>query len=547
MAGPETPLALGQQGIDDAMSEATAGSMGIAGVQQPTASTRGTVNIAQPAPAQQGGGIEMQPAEYGWRVGQDDFGQKQVASIATPSGPVPVAQQGYAFPAIAARQQALAERKNNLKAAQEKAMASFDPFKGIADPADPYQTTFDQYIRDEYATKRNDMAQAGFGGDTAAFDKWVAQTPEGQMWMRTNFTMPVSAVAKENKGRVDKVATFLEDARGGKWDLRPEDYKALQEYTTLINDIGAPMSGADSRELLLKGRAAEMVISKAQYQQQFLKGFNEFAQEMPTQVTFEKPSGAGGKVIMKVADEKVFDDYIDAQAQQAIDFGMFQGSKSEAEDWMRKLIKKKYEMKVSAMDPYESVERKARANADAGGAPKNFVTASVTTAPLPKGAEQTPSGERVLIHPWQTTGDKPHKVAKASFNSTQGPVDLYAPALTWNSDGSFLIEGVRLGSDEVTRIKQDVEGWGDAKGQSPSGETSGQTIEYITTNKLGKQDAVSALANKGEMQALWQTGDPYEVVVQQLQAKGQQGMTVDLVRKNWANKEFRRDVRDAIK
>mgnify|MGYP006883592218 CR=1 FL=1 len=107
----------------------------------------------------------MQAPEYGWRVGQDDFGQKPVASIATPSGPVPVAQQGYAFPAIAARQQALAERKNNLAAAQQKAMAAFDPFKGIADPADPYQTTLNQYIRSSYQKKRAEMAEAGFGGD----------------------------------------------------------------------------------------------------------------------------------------------------------------------------------------------------------------------------------------------------------------------------------------------------------------------------------------------------------------------------------------------
>lgn len=493
MAGPETPLALGQQGIDDAMLAATSQSMGIAGAEQPVADTRGRVNIPpQTNPAGQGQfAFEMQPADYGYRMTQDDFGQRQVAQHSTASGTLSAPQQGYPFPALAGRQSALAERKAQLQMA-------FDPFKGISDPADPYQTTFNQYIRDEYWRKRNDMAQASFGGDTAAFDKWAAGTPEGQMWMRTNFTMPMDAIAKENKGRVEKVAVFLEKARAGDWDLSPEDYKALQEYTTLINDIGAPLSGSDGRELLLKGRAAEMVISKVQYQKRFLTGFNEFAQEMPTEVTFERPASAGGKIVMKVKDTKVFDDYIDAQAQQAVDFGMFEGSKQEATDWMRKLIKNKYDMKVSAFDPYESVERKEAAKAKYG---EDSAQPSYTIGVSPVQSADPTSRKEELSFTWsEKVGNKVQQMGERTFKNPDGTtVELFAPYPT-KENGFWVIRGRVLDDSDKHVIENEVESWANKKGM-PNGWSGTEEAKnrFVQERKVGRMHTVPYSANRGEV------------------------------------------------
>lgn len=550
MAGPETPFALGKQGIEEAMQSATAGSMGIVGAEQPTASTRGRVDVPAPTdPAAQGSaagmGLDMgiESPQYGWRVTPQDLGQASVASIGTPTGPVPVAQQMLPFGAIAARQQATAERKAALAEAQKKAAAAFDPFKGISDPADPYQTTFNQYIRDEYTRKRQEMADASFGGDTAAFDKWVIEKPDGQMWMRTNFTMPMDAIAKENKGRVQAVADFLAEASEMQWDIAPEDYKQLQEYTTLINDIGAPLSGVDSRDLLLKGRAAERVMSKVRFQKEFLKGFAEYAQQMPQEISFSRPAGAGGKIVMQVKDEGVFNDYIDAMADSAAEARMFGRNKEAAKEWLRKLIKDKYDVKVSTFDPYESVERKeaAKARAEGGGDKGPVVTTSIVTTPVLK--DGVPTGQttnRAVIHAWRETNGKLNKVDKVALNLASGkrPVDVYSPGLTWDDKGLFFIEGVQLNASEISKV---------AERQNTKFANGEDVTEYIATSRLGTPIRVAASNNAGEMKVMFRSSDPHEVVAMQLQEKGFGDADAAFIKKNWGNPDFRAFVMNKLK
>lgn len=552
IGGVETPLARGEHGIEQAMADATAVSMGIVGAEQPTASTRGRVDVPAPTdPAAKGSaagmGLDMgiESPEYGWHVTPQDMGQASVANIATPTGPVPVAQQMLPFGAIAARQQATAERKAALAEAQKKAAMAFDPFKGISDPADPYQTTFNQYIRDEYTRKRQEMADASFGGDTAAFDKWVIEKPEGQMWLRTNFTMPMDAIAKENKGRVQAVADFLVEASEMQWDIAPEDYKQLQEYTTLINDIGAPLSGVDSRELMLKGRAAERVMSKVRFQKEFLKGFAEYAQQMPQEISFSRPAGAGGKIVMQVKDEGVFNDYIDAMADSAAEARMFGRNKEAAKEWLRKLIKDKYDVKVSTFDPYESVERREAAKARAEGAPTGpMTTTSVVSKPSPQGGQS----ESVLITPWQVTQGKPHKINKGQFNSTRGSIDLYAPSLTWDDKGLFFIEGRDLSASDVAKVKEDAKKWAEDKGlPSDVGGTTGLEVDIIMERNIGKPSLVAASNNAGEMKVMFGSSDPYEVVAMQLQEKGFGDANAAFIKKNWSDPKFRTFVMNKLK
>jgi len=357
MAGPETPYARGELNLDEAMLAATAPSMAIAGAEQPQATTRGRVDVpATGDPANLGGGqvldVSMQPAEYGWRPSQEDLGQGRVQNIATPSGPVPVAQMQMPFGAIAARQQAISERRNAVREAEQKAMQAFDPFKGIGDPADPYQTTFNKYITGQYFTKRNEMADAMFSGDVASFDKWVATTPEGRMWMSTNFTRPMDALAKENKGRVETVAKFLVDVSDGKYSLTPERAKALNEYTTLLDDQSAPLPDADAQELLMKGRSAERIISEAMFEKQYMQDADKFAQEVQT---FDPKSVVrlpGGRYLLNEKNEKLLGGYRDAKVRQVLSMGMYDGDEKKAREFVDNLVKDTF--KVEKFDAWEA-------------------------------------------------------------------------------------------------------------------------------------------------------------------------------------------------
>lgn len=515
-------MALEEQVVDNAMKTATAGSMGIAGVEQPDVATRGPVNISTPPPppVQQGG---LQPAEYGWRVGQDDFGQKPVASIATPSGPVPVAQQGYAFPAIAARQQALAERKNNLKAAQDKAMAAFDPFKGIADPADPYQTTFDQYIRSSYQKKRAEMAEAGFGGDVAAFDRWVAQTPEGAMWVRQNFTMPMDAIAKENKGRVTKVADFLTKVAEGKRDVDPEDFQVLQAYTTAGDDQGVPLPYEDSLGYLLKGRSAEEVISKSEFQKNFLGNFKEFGEQMPTVVTFERPSGAGGKMVMRVTDPTVFDDYISAQVDNAMSQQMFNRDRAEAEKWMRKLIKDRYDVKVTASDPYESVERKEAAKvASAEGAGKGpqggWGYSPSMSRTLDASGNRVPTNyEAEFVTATELVGNRRVDPAPFRMAAKGNPRGVLVSMNGFQKDqnGEWFVIGEEVDDQVVQQYNdwREKKGLGPTKLETPSAEETAlfETFKQERKIKQGQPYRQKLSSNRAQIASKFGTADPYAI------------------------------------
>lgn len=492
MAGPETPFARGELNLDEAMAVATAPSMAIAGAEQPQASTRGRVGVppaGDPSGEKTVLDVSMQPAEYGWRPSQQDLGQGQVQSIATPTGPVPVAQVQMPFGAIASRQQAIAERRNAVRQAEQKAMAAFDPFKGIGDPADPYQTTFNKYITGQYFTKRKEMADAMFDGDTASFDKWASSTPDGQMWMRTNFTRPMDALAKENKGRVEQVANFLTEASELKWDVSPEDHRALQEYTTLIDDMGTPLPYADAEDLLKKGRAAEQVISKVRFQQQYLKGFAEFAQQNPDIISFERPRGAGGKIIMRVGNERVFDDYIDAMAQQAVDGRMFNGSEEAAKEWLRKLIKNKYDLKVSAMDPYESVERREAAKAKYGEGSKEGSGYAITVSPVPS-ADPTTKREELAFVWTDTVGGRTQQMSNRTFKTPEGrDVEIFAPQPT-RENGIWVIRGRELSDRDKEVIEQE-------RRRDTDGEFN--TTTFVQSRNLGTPIVVPYSANKGQV------------------------------------------------
>lgn len=536
LGGPETPLALGQQGIDEAMLAATSQSMGIAGVDQPVADTRGRVNIPPPAkPAGQGQfSFDVQPADYGYRMTQDDFGQKPVAQLNTPSGPVPVAQQGLPFPALAGRQSALAERKAEL---QKQAMA-FDPFKGISDPADPYQTTFNQYIRDEYGRKRNDMAQASFGGDTAAFDKWVAGTPEGQMWMRTNFTMPMDAIAKENKGRVETIAKFLTEAQQGKWSLSPEQRKALHEYTTLINDIGAPLSGVDARELLLKGRAAEQIIHEATFEKQYMQDFDGFAKHL--QVMGKAMPVGGGRYHIREEDKKLFDDYKDQKADQAASLGMFGGSRDEARKWMDKLIKDRVEVKK--FDAWEA----NKGGSGSGGA--NTPAGTKVSFML---RPNTAYGESVAASIGTKVGNsfvppkpQPVYVTDPSDPDRSDKQRTMANPIIDVEDGKWVIRGSMLDDAGEMRLKEIEQKKSFIMPDDPNSFELIKKLEQEENSviqKFAKQKSVDVLWNQDFMHRNTGFYDPAELYAHRL------GVSADEVRRMAFTKEGQQKMRKMLK
>ena len=110
------------------------------------------------------------------------------------------------------------------------------------------------------------------------------------------------------------------------------------------------------------------------------------------------------------------------------------------------------------------------------------------------------------------------------------------------------IEGINLGVDDIKKIREAMPVV-KMEGSSTTSKDDDHTmiVDFITTRNLGKKEKYAAANNSDALSVLFDSRDPYEIVAKQLQQRGQQDVTVDLVRKNWNKKEFRNDVLDALK
>lgn len=526
--------------------------MAIVGAGESTdTGTRSTPSIeadpsaGQASPSQQQQfSVDVQSPGYGWRLSPDDLGQGQVQQIRTDNFVTPVAEMRLPYGAIAARQQAVAEKRSRLEAAKQATAKAFDPFKGISDPAAQHQAAFKKYAANTWWPELVGRWATAHGVSAEQAMEDLYSTQEGNAFVQREAHI-LDGMAKESFGMTGRVADLLEKHQKGEITIFPEDMKVVENWMSGKDHNAMPISGERPDDFLWKGRELEGVMAFAAFQKGFLDGFDQYAQQHPQEIAFSRPAGAGGKVIMQVKDEGVFNDYKEAMVETAAEQGVLNGDRKRIRERLDRLIKDKYDVKVSTFDPYESVERRESAKAKADGTTAGpMITTSVVSRPLTQGGQS----ESVLITPWQVTGGKPHKINKGQFNSTRGSIDLYAPSLTWDDKGLFFIEGRDLSASDVAKVKEDAKKWAEEKGlPSDVVGTTGLEVDIIMERNIGKPFRVSASNNAGEMKVMFRSSDPHEVVAMQLQEKGFGDADAAFIKKNWGNPDFRAFVMNKLK
>lgn len=542
--GPYTPQAAGgapDLSIEQAMGDAVAPSQAILGLETPQVSTRQAPGVQRMRPPQ------LMAPEFAWQPSQADLGQADVAQVQVDNHVVPVAQMRLPYGAIASRNsaianrnEAIAERKQGLAAAKQRAAAQFDPMKGIDDPYAAYLPEWGRFMNSDLQRMVKERADAFHGGDMGDAWTYYSTDPEGQMEMRM-WGNRAGSVARHSAAMGKRAEGALTKMQEGKLQAyMPEVYNNIAGTLNAMDPTtGIPFRAESLEDFNIRLRDAELAISQAEFTDTYLKEIDALAMQG------ERLMGEDGEPIVKrlkgnhylIPKEEItsFENIRDTYAESMADMGMFDGYKDrdkavvKAKNFLDRILKDrvKYDEKV-----YAHTFGPKGGSSDSGSGGSGFTTSSVVRKP---DAEGKISSESVLIHPWQVTNGKPHKVSKAPFNSTRGPITLYAPALTWDDKGHFFIEGKSLSNTDILKVKQ--EGYGD----------DGAESDFVVSRDIGKPFRVAAANNRGEMKALWDTDDEYEVIARQLRDKGESGATAAEVRKYWSDPAFRAGITNTLK
>jgi hypothetical protein len=326
---PAIPAVTQPQNATDpvaAMQQATSGSDAIA--QQNAQNTqRAQASFGVNAPG------------HAWQVGADGYGQGQVQHIRTTDNVSPVAEMKLPVGAIASRQQAIYQKKQELDAAKRKLLEAFDPFKSIDKAADPHATAFDNYTRDTFNAKTQELLSTRFGGNEDDMYNWLATDPAGQVWMDNNFTHPVNSVAQESRGLHKQAVDFMTKVAEGKYEpLDPDTMQSLNEYTQGVDKYGAPMRGKDPTEFSEKGRKVSTAMWREKYFNDIvLPELDKLAVNLPPEVGAVEKLG-GGRYRMTIKNEVAFDHLIAPHAESLVNGGTFPDMES-ATAYLKQKIK----------------------------------------------------------------------------------------------------------------------------------------------------------------------------------------------------------------
>lgn len=539
MAGPETPLATRGFDVEGAIESATAPGMAIVGASDTTdTSTRRTpdVPMADPAAGGRQFSVDIESPGYGWRLSPDDLGQGQVQQIRTDNFVTPVAEMKLPFGAIAARQQYVAERRNSIEQAKRATAKAFDPFAGIGDPAAQHQAAFGKYtVNTWWPSLVKDAAQATGLNEKEAV-AWMYETPEGNAYVKRNSQI-LDRAAKESAGMTDRMADLLEKHQKGEVTLFPEDMKLVNDWMQGRDHQGLPVSGKRLEDFMWENRDVEGMMAFGYFGKDFLKGFDEYAMQKIQQGAKGRHVG-GGRYEISDEEKSLFDDYKEAMTQVALEQGVLNGDEKEIRRRLDLLIKDKVKYTTRGWEV-----NKGSSSDKEGGATGPQSEVSVVRTPKADGTVS----ERVVISPWQVTGGKPHKVAKAAFNTAKGSsVDLYAPALTWDDKGLFYIEGINLNKSDIEKVNQEFSAKTERGKLSDRTDDDSVKVEFILSNKIGKREKYAAANNGGEMNKLWGSKDPYEIIAMKLREQGEQ-VTADEIRAAWKDPAVRKGITESLK
>ena len=411
-----------------------------------------------------------------------------------------------------------------------KALADLLESSKTPQTAPPYQRDFSRLVTGAQNNFIRGLAAQYGGNEDLAWEEVAKEgTQANRDWRAMN--ADAEGVGQFVKYGWDDASAWAKDVMSGKMRVTPEMRQHVEELMYGVGSLkGSDATTGDFAKAAKAIRPLQRDMSLVKFGTEYvLQHAPEIYSKLESEPIYEVKNGQ--RIVRTRTREEATDAFYDAMVQEA-KMLIPDVPEDEARKYVEAIIPR---VKSDLVDVKAANIPQSSGGSGAGAGEASLARTSVITGP---------SGEvkKTVIFPIQSTGGKPHKVAKGNFNTvSSGGVDLYAPGLTWNDQGHFFIEGTKLGSDDVTRIKKNVEGFeGGDEGVTE------QVVEYITANKLGKTDRVAATNNGGEMQTLWGTRDPFEVVAMQLRERGEQ-VTAAEVKAAWSDPEVRRGITQTLK
>jgi hypothetical protein len=533
--GPETPLATGQPDLNTITRQVPV-------VPAPTNPVAQTPPMAPqnpfevPAPTNfniQGGGqfgAQVVSPEYGWQPSQADLGQQQVQQYGFAEGNVPVAQMGLAHGATAARQQALAERTQQNKLAQQKLIEKWDPMGGIGKAADPFQPAFAKATTKDFERLVSDWEQV-FGDRGEAYKFLAGGMPgrelEGQQTTQA-WSQNWDAIAQANRGYFKRAVDAVAGVDELKAYLSPEDQKVVRGFLTASTPEGLPVPGTDPQDYMLQGRRIEGILSKAQFVKDFMQDAQKIVQAQAQ--NFEVERLPGGNYALTEVSQRNMDEFVkfyaDKYAEVAEPMGM---KREEIEAEFRKLFNDEITKKTSTFKPTEDAQRASRE------AKENQISLSTNIRTLSYGQET------LAVVPQRKGAPLPKVVVDKGVG--QGVEDLYAPALSYDvKTNQPIIVGRSLTDKQIQEIKRQIESEGRGKGGGTERITDSEVQTYATTNNIGvdKVVPVGAGKNASAMESIFGSRDPYEVFAQQYNERTGEQISAEEVKQVLADPDARK-------
>ena len=419
------------------------------------------------------------------------------------------------------------------------AISKFMEASQVKPTADPYQPAFNKLVTDWQNNYVAGIAEQ-YGGNSQLAWAEVAKGGTAANKGYLDGMRAMDALGQFVKFQWADAASYIEEVMKGNLNVSPEQKQRAYDVYYGMNSLKGDMTGGDFVKLSQETEALKRDMNE-------LKWFNERVLPMAPEA-YRKVSQEpvvemkGGKRILRRRTKEEVDAALhDLLAKEgAATIGADEAElKKKLQSWLPRVKSETEDIK------FVPTEDGGSKSGD-GGAPAGPRVESTVVRTQNRDGSMS---ESVVITPWEETGDKPHKVPKVSLNTAKsGSVDIYSPGLTWDDKGLFYIEGINLGVDDIKKIREAMPVV-KMEGSSTTSKDDDHTmiVDFITTRNLGKKEKYAAANNSDALSVLFDSRDPYEVVAKQLQQRGQQDVTVDLVRKNWNKKEFRNDVLDALK
>jgi hypothetical protein len=476
MAGAETPLATGQPdlstittGAPPQVPLAPNPAMQQAPMQGNPFQVQAPINFN--IQGQQRATMDVVPGQYAGQLSQADLGQQQVQQYGFREGNVPVAQMGLPHGATAARQQALAERTQQNKLAQQKLLEKWDPMGGVGKAADPFQPAFAQATTQDFNRLVDDWAQV-LGDKSEAYKFLSGQMPgrelEGKQVTQA-WSQNWDAIAQANRGYFKRAVDAVAGVDELKAYLSPEDQKVLRGFLTASTPEGLPIPGTDPQDYMLQGRRIEGILSKAQFIKNFAKDIPNIVQSEAQKLGKVIPL-PGGNYALEDISEKDMEEAVKLYARQYADIAEMAGIDASAFEQELRLLfndERKRQLKIFKR------EKPGKGSGDGDsdtpfvggverGLNKNFQKViGVNRFPLGQNifTPETGASEVEYRKVYDRTGGKNVDMGPRTFRDSDGnPITLKPQYIIADKNGDLFVSGIIPSeSESVTYISEEID------------------------------------------------------------------------------------------